>query len=219
MKRIWIIGLGHFGFYAVQYLSSKNRDTQFVLVDEKKAKLRQAEGPNRILEHGDGVEFLQKYLQTDGQPDWIIPALPIHLAAEWCFVKQEPKRFVPAPIPKEIKAGLPHPMEGRHNDIYVSHADFKCPADCAEPRNMCTVTQKPRKQNLFDLLSETTYPCFQSLVIRTLQLGPGIGGYRPAALLTLLKQVNRAQSNLLVSTACRCHGVISSALLQEKKFK
>ena len=210
METIWILGLGQFGLHAVRYLSKKNSDTRFVLVDENEANLMQAAGPNRILEHADGVAYLDQNLQTDQGPDWIIPALPVHLAAEWCFVRQEAERFRRIALPTGIKTFLPNPMEGYNDDIYVSHADFRCPDDCVEPRNICTVTQKPRKPNMFDLLSEIEYPAFQSLVIRTPQLGPGIGGYRPAMLFELLEQVKQAKSNLIVSTACRCHGVVTA---------
>jgi hypothetical protein len=210
MSTIWIIGMGRFGRHAVRYLSKRKRQTRFVLVDEDEANLVQAEGPNRSLVEADGVAYLEQNLQTGGQPDWIVPALPIHLAAEWCWVKQETRRFRRMALPAAIKTVLPNPMEGDNNDVYISHADFKCPDDCAEPRKICTVTQQPRQRNMFDLLAGINYPAFQPLVIRTLQLGPGIGGYRPASLFKLLKQVHRAKSNLLVSTACRCHGVVTA---------
>ena len=209
MKKIWIIGLGQFGLHAVRYLSKKNKDTQFVLVDAQEANLRQAAGPNRNLERADGVAFLKRNLHTDQEPDWIIPAVPIHLAAEWCFLRQKPSRFSRVPLPAEIKPLLPNPMEAPNGDIYVSHADFRCPGDCPEPLNICTVTQKPRKRNMFDLLTEIKLAAFQPLVIQSHQLGPGIGGYRPVMLFELLERIKQASSNLLVSTACRCHGVIT----------
>ena len=211
MKKIWIIGLGKFGLQAVRYLAKKNKDIQFVLVDAVEANLMQAAGPNRSLERSDGVAFLQRNLYTDQEPDWIIPALPLHLAAELCLVRQEPGRlrFNRVPLPAEIKPLLPNPMEAFNGDIYVSHADFRCPGDCAEPRDICTVTQKPRKRNMFDILTDIKMPAFQSLVIRSHQLGPGIGGYRPVVLFELLKRVKQARTNLLVSTACRCHGVVT----------
>jgi hypothetical protein len=210
MREIWIMGLGQFGLQAVRYLSMQAKDTRMVLVDEDEAQLMQAEGPNRSLQQADGVAYLEHNLKTDRAPDWIIPALPIHLAAEWCLVRQKSKRFHRKPLPAAIGNSLPNPMEGVNGDIYVSHADFRCPDDCVEPRNLCTFTQKPRKPNMFDLLTEITYPHFQSLVIRTRQLGPGIGGYRPVMLFKLLQQVQQANCNLLVSTACRCHGVVTA---------
>jgi hypothetical protein len=209
MKNIWIIGLGQFGLHAVQYLSQKNKDIQFVLVDAIEANLMQAAGPNRSLELADGVGFLERNLHTDEGPDWIIPAVPIHLAAEWCLVRKKPEQFSRVPLPAEIKLLLPNPMEAYNGDIYVSHADFRCPGDCAEPRDICTVTQKPRKRNMFEVLADIKMPAFQSLVIRSHQLGPGIGGYRPVMLFELLERVKQAGSNPLVSTACRCHGVVT----------
>jgi hypothetical protein len=209
MKKIWIIGLGQFGLHAVRYLSKKNKGIQFVLVDAVEANLMQAAGPNRSLERADGVVFLERNLHTDQEPDWIIPALPIHLAAEWCLVKQKPARFGRVPLPAEIKPILPNPMEAYNGDIYLSHADFRCPGDCAEPRDICTVTQKPRKRNMFEVLTDVKMPAFQSLVIRSHQLGPNIGGYRPVMLFELLERIKQAGNNLLVSTACRCHGVVT----------
>lgn len=209
MKKIWIIGLGKFGLHAVLYLSKKNKDIHFVLVDTVESNLMRAAGPNRSLERANGVVFLERNLHTDEKPDWIIPAVPIHLAAEWCLVKQKPKRFHRVPLPAEIKPLLPNPMEADNGDIYVSHADFRCPGDCAEPRDICTVTRKPRKRNMFEVLADVKIPGFQPLVIQSHQLGPGIGGYRPIVLFELLKRVNQARSNLLVSTACRCHGVVT----------
>jgi hypothetical protein len=41
-------------------------------------------------------------------------------------------------------------------------------------------------------------------------LGPGLWRYRPARLFELLKQIEQAEGNLLVSTACRCHGVVTA---------
>jgi len=209
MKKIWIIGLGQFGLHAVRYLSKKNKGIQFVLVDAVEANLMQAAGANRRLERADGVVFLERNLHTDQEPDWIIPALPIHLAAEWCLTKQKPARLGRVPLPAEIRPLLPNPMEAYNGDIYVSHADFRCPGDCAESRDICTVTQKPRKRNMFEVLTDVKMPAFQSLVIRSHQLGPGIGGYRPVMLFELLERVQQAGNNLLVSTACRCHGVVT----------
>jgi hypothetical protein len=210
MSSIWIIGMGRFGQHAVRYLSKKNSDARFVLVDQDEANLAPAEGPDRRLVHANGVAYLEQHLQSDEPPDWIIPALPVHLAAQWCLAKQKSTRFRAVGLPAGIKRRLPNPMQAEHGDLYTSHADFRCPEDCAEPRKICTVTQKPRRRNMFDLIAQISYPGFQPLVIRTLQLGPGIGGYRPVMLFKLLEQVRQAKSNLLIATACRCHGVVTA---------
>jgi len=209
MEEIWIMGLGQFGLLAVQKLSKGRKERHFVLVDPIQENLSRGAGPNRILEQTDGVTFLKQHLQTGNGPDWIIPALPVHLAAEYCLVRLGPGRIRRRILPPEIEPHLPNPICGSEGNIYVSHADFKCPADCAEPRDICTVTQKIRKQNMYEILGNLRLTSFKPFVIRSHQLGPGIGGYRPKQLFRLIDQVEQAKGDLFVSTACRCHGVVT----------
>ena len=209
MEKIWIIGAGYFGLRAVRGLSKFQKERHFTLVDPVKDTLLQAEGPNRTLEQADGVEYLVNHLHIGNEPDWIIPALPVHLVAEWCLARLGPDRLGRIALPPEIESLLPNPIRGLREEIYVSHATFRCPDDCAEPRDLCTITQKPRKQNMFEILENIERPRFQPLVIRSRQLGPGIGGYKPEQLFSLLSEVTQIQGNLLVATACRCHGVVT----------
>ncbi len=209
MEKIWIIGAGHFGRRALQKLSENRKDRHFVLVDPVKENLEQGNFPNCQPEQTDGVAFLDQHLHPGAEPDWIIPALPLHLAAEWCLLRLGKARACRIPLPFEIETLLPNHIRGATGDIYVSHATFRCPDDCAEPRDICTVTQMPRKRNMFQLLEDVRLPLFQSLVIRSHQLGPGVGGYRPARLFDLIKASESAENKLLISTACRCHGVMT----------
>ncbi len=201
--------MGQFGAHALRRLSQSRQERRFTLVDPIWANLGQAKGPNRTLEQGDGAAFLARHLHGEDEPDWIIPALPVHLAAEWCLLRLGSERIRRLDLPCEVDPLLPNPMRGAGGDIYVSHATFKCPSDCAEPRHICTVTQEPRKRNMFEHLGDVRLPGFRSLVIRSRQLGPGIGGYRPRQLFDLLKQVKHAETSVLLSTACRCHGVVT----------
>jgi len=222
METIWIIGAGHFGLRAVQKLSECQKKRHFVIADINPENLEKGKGENRLLVQTDGVDFLNKHLCLPSQsqfpqPDWIIPALPVHLAAEWSLRCFGSDRLCRIPLPAEIDRFLPNPIRGSSGDIYVSHATFICPEDCAEPRDICTVTQKPRKQNMFEILSflsqcnfvSVNNMGFQSLVIRSHQLGTGVGGYRPEQLFNLLAQIEKADNNILISTACRCHGVVT----------
>ena len=209
MLNIWIIGCGQFGSHAVRYLSKRNEEIHFILVDPNEKCLLQATGTNRDLKLADGVDFLKENLHRETGPDWIIPALPVHLAAEWCLIKLKDQGFKRAILPDEIKELLPNPMDGLTGDLYVSHADFRCPSDCEEPQNICKVTKKSRKRNMFEVIADIKAAEYQSLVIRSHQLGPGIGGYRPFFLFKLLEQIKQAESRLLVSTACRCHGIVT----------
>ena len=209
MEEIWIIGVGRFGNIAFQRLSEGAKDRHFVLVDPLAEKLGRCKGSTATLEVSDGIEFLEKYLNKGRQPDWIIPALPIHLAAEWFLLHLGPTRLKRVPLPSELDLLVPNPIRGPEGNLYVSHADFQCPADCDEPRNICSVTRKMRKQNMYDLLGNLDIEPFKTLNIRSHQLGPGIGGYRPEQLLDLMENVEQALGPILVSTACRCHGVIT----------
>jgi len=209
MEEIWIIGVGRFGYIAFQRLLESGKDRQFVLVDPAEEKLRRCNGANSTFEISDGIEFLETHLEKDRKPDWIIPALPLHLAAEWLLLHLGPARLKRIPLPSGLAKLVPNPFHGPEGNLYVSHADFRCPKDCDEPRDICTVTGKSRKQNMYDLLGGLRLEPFKSLNIRSQQLGPGIGGYRADQLFELREKVERATDPVLLSTACRCHGVIT----------
>lgn len=209
MEEIWIIGVGRFGALAFQRLSEAVNSRHFVLVDPVEENLLRCKGPTATLEVSDGIEFLEKHLKKGRKPDWIIPALPVHLAAEWFLLNLGPKRLRRVPLPTELDRLVPNPMRGSEGNLYVSHADFRCPADCDEPRDICSVTRKMRNQNMYGLLGNLDIKPFKTLNLRSHQLGPGIGGYRPEKLWKLMENVEQALGLILVSTACRCHGVIT----------
>ena len=211
MEEIWIIGLGQFGYVAFQKLSEAPENRQFVLVDSVAENLLKCKDATATisLKTSDGVEFLETHLNQDRQPDWIIPALPVHLVAEWILLHLGPRRLRRISLPSEIGTHVPHPIRGSEGNIYVSHADFLCPADCDEPQGICTVTRAMRNQNMFELLGNLDIEGFKALNIQSLQLGPGIGGYRPEQLFELMATVDRTRGLILMSTACRCHGVIT----------
>ena len=209
MEKIWIIGVGHFGYIAFQRLSETGNNRHFVLVDPEEQNLLKCEGPRTTLRISDGVQFLESYLKEGRQPDWIIPALPVHLAAEWILLHLGPKRLRRIPMPADLEALVPNAIRGPEGNLYVSHAEFRCPADCDEPRDICSVTRIMRKQNMFELLGNLNIEPFKALTIRSHQLGPGIGGYHPEQLFELMESVRQATGSIALSTACRCHGVIT----------
>ena len=81
------------------------------------------------------------------------------------------------------------------------------------------MTGEKRKRNMFEVLGDIAVELFQPLVIRSHQLAPGIGGYRPAHLHAALDELKKATGPFLISTACRCHGVITGLekVSQEKR--
>ena len=210
MEEVWIIGLGRFGSMAFQRLSASGQNRHFILVDPVGANLLKFKGPTTTLEVSDGVAFLNTHLINSRKADWIIPALPVHLAAEWILVYLGTKRLRRIPPPSHIETMIPNAIIGTEGNIYASHADFRCPDDCDEPRGICSVTRKKRKKDMFDLMRNLDIEPYKALNIRSHQLGPGIGGYRPEQLTALVETVKQARGPILLSTACRCHGVITA---------
>jgi hypothetical protein len=209
MEEIWIIGVGRFGYSAYHRLANAGKDRHFVLVDPVEEKLLRCKGPFTRLEVADGVKFLVKYLAKGYTPGWIIPALPLHLAAEWLLQHMGPARLKRFRLPAELTKLVPNSYLGPQGNLYVSHADFRCPQDCDEPRDICTITRKSRQQNMYDLLGNIQLEPLNPLCIRSHQLGPGIGGYRAEQLFEIREKVTQATGPVLLSTACRCHGVIT----------
>jgi hypothetical protein len=209
MEEIWIIGLGQFGSLAFQRLSGSGTSRHFVLVDPAAEKLMQFKGAATTLRVSEGVDFLHTHLIKSRKPDWIIPALPIHLAAEWVLVHLGAAEVKRISLPSKIETMIPNPIRSADDNIYTSHADFLCPNDCDEPQNICTITRTGRGQDMFELLGNLAVQPFVALNVRSYQLGPGIGGYRPEQLMALVESVKKARGPILLSTACRCHGVIT----------
>lgn len=203
------MGVGRFGSIAVNRLSKQHSDWQFVLVDPVKENLIKAKGPNIAIEQTDGIKFLNDRLNPWTKVSWIIPSLPVHLAWEWCRMKMGQDRLVRTQFSSGIDLFLPNPIHGSSGDIYVSHADFICPDNCSEPKEFCTVTHRPRKQDMYHLLEALHYEEYTPIVLRSRQLAPGVGGVSPGQLFSFLKKIQQHKGLFLLCTACLCHGVIT----------
>ncbi|MCG8549990.1 MAG: potassium transporter [Desulfobacterales bacterium] len=208
-KKIWVLGSGTFGVRAVRQLSGIHGAGSITLVDPSPRALDQAavRGITKVCE--EGVAFLHKNLSKGERPDWIVPALPVHLAWEWGLLALGQNRLVRSPLPEILVSSLPNAITGDSGDIYVSHADFICPTNCSEPDQFCTRTGEPRKKDMYRLLAQTGQKGMPFFVIRSLQLGPGVGGYQPKALFDLLDRITSCRGLHAVVTACRCHGVVT----------
>lgn len=217
MKSIWIIGGGKFGLLALKRLMSVYHDTRFVVVDPVQSHKEMMAYPGCDVFRTDGVAFLGESLLSKKEwPDWIVPAVPVHLAAEWCLEQFAEDEGGKVRLPQEIDTLLPNPMWGRDGNLYVSHADFRCPDNCNEPDDLCTVTRKPRKTDMFKLLKMVTLKEYEPVVIQSHQLAPGVGGYRPDHLLAFCDTTLHKKGNMLLCTACRCHGVITGVYRIDK---
>ena len=92
-------------------------------------------------------------------------------------------------------------------ELYLSRARHLCPDDCAEPE-VCPVTGESRDLPLHQELASLHLAGYEIRVIPSQQLAPGVGGYPPWRLLDLARDMGALKGNVLIATACRCHGVM-----------
>ncbi len=208
-----IIGCGHFGSQAVEKLLKKDPHAKIIVVDQNKRAFQKVSSLPVETVVCEGRSHLEQFLSEGQKVNYIIPAVPFHLAFEFILSQLKSLGGKRRKIPP--LSGLPNPMMGRTGDLYTSFANFLCSEDCPEPAQYCTITKKRRSKPLHKILNDLE-GTFESRVIRSLQLGPGIGGFRPKALLDLLEDIKRKKNSgrsILVSTASRCHGVTSALSL------
>ena len=209
MKSIWIIGGGRFGVKAGKMLKRKNPDIDITIVEKNNNICNQTKKLSLKTVCMDGIAYLAKHLKGPDFPDWIVPAIPVHVAYEWIRIKLSEKyRLETIEVPDKLITTLPNPLKGKKSELYISNADFICPENCPEPDEMCTYTGEPRPRILHRFLESLHYNDFHSVVIHSRQLSVGIGGYKPRALFDALTEVTNYRTPILLSTACRCHGVM-----------
>ncbi|NVL91167.1 MAG: potassium transporter [Desulfobacterales bacterium] len=205
----WIIGAGKFGTKAVEKLHRKRPGASITIVDRDAEVLAGLDHHSVEKVCMEGASYLETHLDTQLEPDWIVPAVPIHLAFEWVRLKlSNDRRIEIFAVPAEIEDMLPNPKRGPQGQLFVSYADFRCPDYCTEPYDKCTWTGKPRKGLLYKTIEEIDYKDYRSIVIQSRQLAPGAGGYWPDVLKQSLADVSKEKTPVLYSTASFCHGVV-----------
>lgn len=195
----------------------KDPCSKIIVVDRSKKALRKISQLPVEFEVCNGTLYLEQFLSKGRKTDYIIPSVPFHLAFEFTLSQSKPwgGKRIEAPS----LSGLPNPMIGKTGDLYTSLADFLCPEDCPEPAQYYSVTKQRRPKPLYRIL-EDMKGRFESCVIRSRQLAPGVGGYSPEALLDLFENIKKRIEpgrTILISTSCRCHGVTSALTFSETR--
>lgn len=207
---LWIIGGGYFGRRAAELLRKDAPTGKIVVVD--RLPIRDLPGDIDTV-CADGVDWLVEHLTPGTDVDSIIPALPVHLAADWLKISLlNEHRIVRSPEISDAQLRhFPHPLRVSRSRIVMSHADFHCPPNCSEPDILCTYTQRPRPQSLYRLLATMDNGDFTPLILRSRQFHPGVGGFFPEDLWHLLERARALPGTpLLIGTACKCHGIVDS---------
>lgn len=215
----WIFGYGRFGRIAFSRLAAGYPRASFTVVDSRAAALDEIlKLPVRAVQ-ADAAGFLAGSLTPENAPDFIIPAVPVHLAYEWLKKKDPISGAIRIPVPDRAALRLPNAFPAETGRLYASYATFVCPDDCPEPPDICTVTGEDRPGALYRDFQQLEIEGFISLCVRSRQLAPGVGGYGPEALWRALETVKRAgaEKDYLISTACLCHGVMDAFRLGPEK--
>ena len=210
-----VFGYGTFGHRAVDLLQrSLATDEELVVIDIQP----QVDVPKGVrFVCAEGVDWLAGNLTPAANIRRIIPVLPVHFAAQWLttMLRQNGWTPLPCPLTDDLLAKLPNPMRLTDSSAVTSHATFRCPPDCIEPDNICTHTRQPRPTPLYQLLDSLDCRDFTPLTVQSRQFAPGLGGYYPDDLWKLLSRAQRlANHNLLVGTACKCHGIVDGISLK-----
>jgi hypothetical protein len=205
-RAFFIIGTGQFGKKAALHLNKNPKHTVYC-VDPDPVLSEWARANSLIFYEMDGIEFLLNHFEMILKEDYIIPALPIHLAAYWLIAKKSP-HIKKTYVPKEFTRKIPNALELNDMSYVTSYATFKCPDNCVESV-ICPVTGKKRPIPLYKFLSNIKFPGWHIHIIRSKQLGPGIGGYKKIQLEQLLDLIE-SHPNLILGSACNCHGIITA---------
>ena len=211
MKTFWILGAGQFGEKAAVRLRLKDTEAAIIVVDQDRSALCSVEAMATTVVLGDAVGYLAEHLTVSDQPDWIVPAVPVHVAFEWLSKRLSAiYRLEKLTIPESVTQKLGHVVKGDGGSVYTSMAEFICPGNCPEPADLCFVTGKPRPIDLYEELSAVDPHRMTPVIIRSRQLSPGVGGYRPGDLFDALRKVKACDGPVLLGTACRCHSVLDA---------
>ena len=211
MEHFWIIGGGKFGLRAAKALRKADSSNHLTIVENQKTVCRQLGRLGFEAVCMDGIQYLERNLASAPYPDWIVPAIPLHVAYEWIRTKlSKTHNLQKIALPNDLVTELPHPIDAETGRVYISIADFTCPEDCPEPDEICAITGKPRLMVVHEFLKSIQRKDLKTVVIRSHQLAPGVGGYTPGALNNALNEIKAAQLPVLLCTACSCHGIMDA---------
>ncbi len=206
-NRFWIMGAGRFGRIAISRITRRFPEATLTVVDERKVDIPAG---NATFIRANAMAWLSETLTENALVDILVPMIPVHVAAKWlAFRLEKNHRITPVDVQEDWLALAPNAMPGARGQAYVSHANFLCPDNCPEPKDICTHTGKPRPMDMFELLKQICPKGVKPVVLRSHQITPGVGGIVKA---DLFQALNEARDNrhlpLMIATACRCHGVV-----------
>ena len=106
-----IIGCGHFGTRAAEKLFQKDCHSRIIVVDKSRRALQKVSLLPVESSVCEGVSYLKQFLSQEPRADYILPAVPFHLAFEFILSRLKPfgakektfLSFLDSPIPRKAK--------------------------------------------------------------------------------------------------------------------
>jgi hypothetical protein len=209
MSQIFIVGFGKFGQLALPKIRKKWPEARIWIIDPAPENLIQGQKIPAIRVLDKGEDFIWSVRDHLEDTDWIIPAVPFHLAGDWLRrLLARNLRVRPIKPPKELGRGLPLALYLK-KDCYLSLADFVCPENCPSPQGVCYQTRKSRPQRLSEILASRRLARGTLEILESHQLAPGLGGFTFGQMKRIEGKLLRIDPPLFLATACTCHGVVS----------
>ena len=163
----------------------------------------------------DKVINLIKYINFE----YLIPAVPIHLMAKLSMdylsqknLKIHPSSDIIQIVKKKIDKKLIYNYNKEKGIIVASFMPIgqTCAPNCIEPIK-CPVTGIIKQKPLFEKFNELSKEKeFSSIHLISEQLEPNLGGISRKAIINLFKFLDNVNQHFIISTACKCHGIINS---------
>jgi hypothetical protein len=218
LNQVFIVGFGKFGRLALtQGIRRWRKDRIWIIDSRPEALINRALGASvgiRIL--ADGPLFLTHFQKWIGDEDWIIPAIPIHLAWSWLGLNLKTPQGYRAVLPPEnFGKALPFHQINTQG-LYLSYADFLCPEKCPSPKHHCYKTKEKRAVPLWKFITDQQDLKGSLGVIESRQIAPGVGGYAFKELKRIRDLARKTAPPFFVATACRCHGVMHGMTWEKK---
>jgi len=206
-----VFGGGKYGLKAAEYLLSKNREFTVIDTDRECMVMRKLDLPEfkdgrkkGSFIHGS-VKELKKIL-LHHEVEYVFPTAPVHLAALFLKESQNLKTWddginiALSGVPPKIILSA-----GKGSLVVSYNRDHECPENCSAP-DVCPVTKLRKPAPMYDMLR---FAAPDGYIIESRYLKPGLGAIKGHDLKNLLKWAEK-RDRIVVGTACRCHGVLSS---------
>jgi len=231
-KLVFVMGGGKFGTNALRYLKTKGAKVLVVDIDPSCKAKPEADIQADSLEvwnslnngqpaflAGDAYKLLLDLYETS-VPDFVVTAIQgntiANVVQNW-FTK---KGFKCAPYLEgvsKVLENLPNSLVFvREKEAFIAasymYPDKRCKKNCPAPRNVCTLTGRPKPATMESLLKFGVFGVADHCIMMSSpQLTGGLGAITGKDIFSLFKQLETFPKpfTLALGTACNCHGVVS----------